>query len=207
MLPSAARLNALRSRPQVAGGGLRWRRAAVPSPFVHGRARSAARLSVRATASATGGETAASSRPHQRPVRVRFGCCTSSTTLTAAPQAARPGRLPPAAAPARCSPNRQARPRRRPSRPPGPRFPKPRPAPAFCPHPPPSESTDLDIEAQHDPWDLGVYVYGPSTALHVGFQGPGWRLLPDRDTGYAETLDFCRWRPGGCLTCRAACSP
>lgn len=53
------------------------------------------------------------------------------------------------------------------------------------------DSTDLDAQAL-DPYDAGVYVYGEGAALHVGFQGPGWNMRRDRQTGYVYTLvDFC----------------
>lgn len=60
-------------------------------------------------------------------------------------------------------------------------------------HPPtPPESTDLDVEAR-DPRDLGVYVFGERTALHVGFQGPGWTLDKSPETGYIFSLvDYAR---------------
>lgn len=49
-------------------------------------------------------------------------------------------------------------------------------------------------------------MYGETAALHVGFQGPGWMMKSDKDTGYVYTLvDFCRcvgarallWEGGG----------
>lgn len=68
--------------------------------------------------------------------------------------------------------------------------------PPKLPIPPPSsdlqDSTDLDVEAR-DPRDVGVYVYDGPAALHVGFQGPGWTLSRDPDTGYVFSLvDYCR---------------
>ncbi|GBF96864.1 hypothetical protein Rsub_09869 [Raphidocelis subcapitata] len=37
-----------------------------------------------------------------------------------------------------------------------------------------TDSTDLDLEAS-DPQEMGLYVQTPTTALHLGFQSPGWR--------------------------------
>jgi len=43
-----------------------------------------------------------------------------------------------------------------------------------------------------DPRDLGVYIYNATTALHVGFQGPGWRMKREASSGYVYSLvDFC----------------
>lgn len=68
------------------------------------------------------------------------------------------------------------------------------PPPAAAPQPPPSaaDSTDLDAEATAVTHDLGVYAKTGAAALHVGFQGPGWRMERDPATGYVYSLvDFC----------------
>ena len=66
---------------------------------------------------------------------------------------------------------------------------KPSPNPAAKTIPPfHTDSTDLDLEAS-DPQEMGLYVQTPPTALHLGFQSPGWRT---QTVDGAPRFEYCR---------------